>query len=303
MAQENEHYGFSGTGAPHQPATSTLAAIPQQAGALTSISVDDPWQDLKQFTQARIALGRTGSSLTTKAVLDFSCAHAMARDAVHLALDVNSLADNLHAQGLKTLQVHSRAPDRHSYLLRPDFGRRLDEASVSLLRDYSQQHYSQQHYPEKTIDLLLVVGDGLSSMAVTQQAAKLIAEIQLQMPPHWNLGPIVIAQQARVALADEVSELVNARMVAMLIGERPGLSSPDSLGVYITYHAKVGCTDADRNCISNVRPEGLVYAAAAKKLLWLCEAATRMQCSGVALKDESDTGGFIAASPASIAED
>lgn len=292
MAQENEHHGFSGTSAPHQPTASTVATIPQQDGVTAPISVDDPWQDLKQFTQARIALGRTGSSLTTKAVLDFSCAHAMARDAVHLALDVNSLADRLHAQGLKTLQVHSRATDRHSYLLRPDFGRRLDDASVSLLK----------HYSQKPIDLLLVVGDGLSSMAVTQQAAKLIAEIQSQMPSHWNLGPVVIAQQARVALADEVSELLNARMVAILIGERPGLSSPDSLGVYLTYNAKVGCTDADRNCISNVRPEGLVYAAAAKKLLWLCEAATRMQCSGVALKDESDTGGFIAAAPISLSE-
>lgn len=221
----------------------------------------------------------------------------MARDAVHLALDVNSLADNLHAQGLKTVQVHSRASDRHTYLLRPDFGRRLDEKSVSLLQNYSRQTHS-----ERPIDLLLVVGDGLSSMAVTQQAGKLIAEIQLQLPSHWNIGPVVIAQQARVALADEISELLNARMVAMLIGERPGLSSPDSLGVYLTYNAKVGCTDAERNCISNVRPEGLAYAAAAKKLLWLCEAATRMQCSGVALKDESDTGGFIAAAPISLSE-
>src|SRR6187551_1985381 len=124
MAQENEHHGFGGTSAPHQPTASTLAAIPQQAGVLNTVS-EDPWQDLKQFTQARIALGRTGSSLTTKAVLDFSCAHAIARDAVHLALDVNSLAEQLHAQGLTTLQVHSRATDRHSYLLRPDLGRRL----------------------------------------------------------------------------------------------------------------------------------------------------------------------------------
>lgn len=300
MAQENEHYGFGGTSAPHQPTTSITATIPQQAGSLTPVSIEDPWQDLKQFTQARIALGRTGSSLTTKAVLDFSCAHAMARDAVHLALDVNSLTDQLHAQGLTTLQVHSRATDRHSYLLRPDLGRRLDETSVSLLQQYSQHHYF--HRPEKNIDLLLVVGDGLSSMAVSQQAAKLIAEIQLQIPPHWNLGPIVIAQQARVALADEASELLNARMVAMLIGERPGLSSPDSLGIYLTYSAKLGCTDADRNCISNVRPEGLVYAAAAKKLLWLCAAALRMQCSGIALKDESDTGSFIAVAPASLTE-
>ena len=226
----------------------------------------------------------------------------MARDAVHLALDVNSLTNHLHAQGLKTLQVHSRAADRHSYLLRPDLGRRLDETSVLLLKQYSQLHYFQQHQPEKSIDLLLVVGDGLSSMAISQQAVKLIAEIQLQIPPHWNLGPVVIAQQARVALADEACELLNARMVAMLIGERPGLSSPDSLGIYLTYNAKVGCTDADRNCISNVRPEGLGYAAAAKKLVWLCAAALRMQCSGIALKEESDTGGFIAVAPASLTE-
>ncbi|HSC69486.1 MAG TPA: ethanolamine ammonia-lyase subunit EutC [Cellvibrio sp.] len=294
MAQENEHHGFNGASAPDQPPTQTTATF-SQADALTNIHIADPWQELKQFTQARIALGRTGSSLTTNAVLDFSCAHAMARDAVHIALDVNSLAQDLHALGLKTLQVHSRATDRHSYLLRPDFGRRLDDRSVEFLQDYSRQHHG-----EKPIDLLLVVGDGLSSMAVTQQAVKLIAEIQLQLPAHWTLGPIVIAQQARVALGDEINELLSARMVAILIGERPGLSSPDSLGIYLTYNARVGRTDADRNCISNVRPGGLSYATAAKKLLWLGEAAIRMQCSGVALKDESDTGGFIAPAPTSL---
>lgn len=292
MAQENEHHGCSGTSAPHQPTTSTAATIPRQAGQLNAISHEDPWKNLKQFTQARIALGRTGSSLTTQAVLDFSCAHAMARDAVHLALDTYALAQQLHTLGLKTLQVHSRATDRHTYLLRPDFGRRLDDASVSLLR-----RYSTQHTREKPVDLLLVIGDGLSSMAVTQQAVTLVEEIQLQMPSDWQLGPIVIAQQARVALADEINELLNARMVAILIGERPGLSSPDSLGVYLTYNGKVGCTDADRNCISNIRAEGLTHAAAAKKLLWLCEAANHLQRSGVTLKDESDIGDFIAPSP------
>jgi ethanolamine ammonia-lyase small subunit len=215
----------------------------------------------------------------------------MARDAVHIALDTNSLAEQLHQQGLKTLQVHSRAPDRHTYLLRPDFGRRLDSTSCELLKTYAQQN-------SKKIDLLLVVGDGLSSIAIQQHAAKLIAEIQKQLAAHWNLGPIVlgpivIAQQARVALADEACEILNARSVAILIGERPGLSSPDSLGIYFTYNAKAGCTDADRNCISNVRPQGLDYATAAKKLLWLCEAANRLQFSGVNLKDESDTEGFI----------
>jgi ethanolamine ammonia-lyase small subunit len=291
MAQENEHNGSNGTSASHQPTASTAATFPKQIDAVNPIIANDPWQDLKQFTQARIALGRTGCSLPTDAVLDFNCAHAMARDAVHIALDVNALAEQLHQQELKTMQVHSRAIDRHTYLLRPDFGRRLDTSSCELLKVYAQQN-------SKKIDLLLVVGDGLSSIAIQQHAAKLIAEIQKQLAAHWNLGPIVlgpivIAQQARVALADEVCEILNARSVAILIGERPGLSSPDSLGIYFTYNAKSGCTDADRNCISNVRPQGLNYTIAAKKLLWLCEAANRLQFSGVNLKDESDTEGFI----------
>lgn len=203
----------------------------------------------------------------------------MARDAVHIALDITPLETDLHTLGLHSLVVRSSAADRHTYLLRPDLGRRLDDASRTLL----------QKYPvSKPIDLLLVVGDGLSSMAVTRNAAPLIEEIIQQVPDDWNIGPIVIATQSRVALGDDIGALLKARMVAILIGERPGLSSPDSLGIYLTYNPNPGCTDADRNCISNIRPEGLGYKAAARKLVWLCKQAVRIKATGVVLKDESD---------------
>ncbi|HYN53269.1 MAG TPA: ethanolamine ammonia-lyase subunit EutC [Methylotenera sp.] len=245
----------------------------------------DPWQQLKVFTQARIALGRVGSSLPTSEVLDFGLAHAMARDAVHLALDVNALETGIRGQGFDTIQVHSRAPDRASYLLRPDWGRKLDDKSQANLESLS---YSESINQSKSIDLLIVVGDGLSSLAVARHVEPMLLEIRNYLPTDWRLGPVVIASQARVAIADEIGQALGARMVAMLIGERPGLSSPDSLGIYLTYHPKSGLSDADRNCISNVRPEGLQYAAAAKKLLWLAKEASRLKISGVALKDESD---------------
>ena len=139
-----------------------------------------------------------------------------------------------------------------------------------------------------SFDFVIVVGDGLSSLAIQRNAAPLLSELQKYIPASWHVGPIVIAKQARVALADEVGEILGARMVAILIGERPGLSSPDSLGIYLTYAPKIECTDADRNCISNVRPEGLQYAAAAQKLIWLAKEAMKLKISGVALKDESD---------------
>jgi ethanolamine ammonia-lyase small subunit len=217
--------------------------------------------------------------MPTKEVLDFSLSHAMARDAVHLALDVDALEENICALGLDVVRVHSKAENRQSYLIRPDWGRRLNDAS---------HHQLSVLKPAKPIDFVIVVGDGLSSLAVEGHAVPLIAEIQKLVPADWQMGAIVIASQARVALADEVAELMGARMVAMLIGERPGLSSPDSLGIYLTYNPKVGCSDADRNCISNVRPDGLSYEAAAKKLVWLAKEAVRMKLSGVALKDESD---------------
>jgi ethanolamine ammonia-lyase small subunit len=245
---------------------------------LSASTVQDPWGDLKQFTRARIALGRVGSSLPTKEILDFGMSHAMARDAVHLALDVDSLEKQIQNLGCDVLKLHSRAPDRASYLLRPDWGRRLNDESAEIIKAR----------PQDKIDISIVIGDGLSSLAVQKHAAPMLQAIQEAMPSEWKLGPVVIATQARVALADEVGELMNTRMVILLIGERPGLSSPDSLGLYLTYQPKVGCSDADRNCISNVRPEGLNYQAAAKKLMWLAQESMRLKVSGVALKDESD---------------
>ena len=239
----------------------------------------DAWQQLKSFTRARIAIGRVGSSLPTKEVLDFGLSHAMARDAVHLPLDLNTLEEDIQAQGFSTLRTKSMAADRATYLLRPDWGRRLQEQSLVNLQNLSQP---------KPIDFLIVVGDGLSSLAVARHVAPLLAEMRQHLPNKWHTGHVVIVSQARVAIGDEIGQALGAKMVVMLIGERPGLSSPDSLGIYLTYNPKLGLCDADRNCISNVRPEGLQYDVAAKKLIWLAKEAMRLKVTGVALKDESD---------------
>ncbi|MGB2831447.1 MAG: ethanolamine ammonia-lyase subunit EutC [Methylotenera sp.] len=243
------------------------------------VTVTDPWQQIKSFTRARIALGRAGSSLPTREVLDFGLSHAMARDAVHLALDVEALAQRLESLGLSTIQLQSKAQDRATYLLRPDLGRQLSQQSAD--------HLSALRL-SKPISLLIVIGDGLSSLAVERHVRPLLEEIQQQMPADWSMNPLVIVSQARVAVADEIGERLGATMTAILIGERPGLSSPDSLGIYLTYHPKAGLNDANRNCISNIRPEGLGYTAAAKKMIWLTKEAMRLKVSGVALKDESD---------------
>jgi ethanolamine ammonia-lyase small subunit len=282
MAQSNEHHGRHRA----SPASDSVQQHPEEHGKKSAVShinrptTDDPWQELKRFTSARIALGRAGSSLPTNKILDFGVSHAMARDAVHLALDAGALEENIQKLGFSTLQVQSKAQNRHTYLLRPDLGRRLDDESRNHLQTFSTS---------TRIDFMLVIGDGLSSLAVQRHALPLLSELQEFIPEAWDVGPVVIARQARVALADEAGEILGARMVVMLIGERPGLSSPDSLGIYLTYSPKVGCSDADRNCISNVRPEGLQYAAAAKKLMWLAKQAMQLEISGVALKDESET--------------
>lgn len=239
----------------------------------------DAWQQLKTFTRARIAIGRVGSSLPTSEVLDFGLSHAMARDAVHLPLDISALEVDIQVLGHSTLRVKSMAPDRATYLLRPDWGRRLQEQSLIQLQNVSRP---------TPIDFLIVVGDGLSSLAVTRHAAPLLAEMRQHLPTDWYTGHVVIASQARVAIGDEIGQALGAKMVVMLIGERPGLSSPDSLGIYLTYNPKMGLSDADRNCISNVRPEGLHYAVAAKKLIWLAKEAMQLKATGVTLKDESD---------------
>jgi ethanolamine ammonia-lyase small subunit len=251
--------------------------------------VPDPWAGLRAHTPARVALGRSGVSLPTDEVLRFGLAHAAARDAVHLPLDVDALREALQREGWPTLHAHSAAPDRATYLLRPDLGRRLDERSAADLSAQAQG---------VGCDLLFVVGDGLSSMAVARHAPPLLAAVRPLLPAGWRVGPVVVAEQARVALGDPIGEALRARLVVVLIGERPGLSSPDSLGLYLTWSPRRGRQDAERNCISNVRPEGLPVDAAARKLVWLCAEAARLQLSGVALKDLSDQVALPADGPA-----
>ncbi|KAF1063702.1 ethanolamine ammonia-lyase subunit EutC [Burkholderia gladioli] len=242
----------------------------------------NPWGGLKTFTNARIALGRAGSSLPTEPLLAFNLSHAQARDAVHQPLDADKLRGELEAAGFATLGADSAAPDRQHYLRRPDLGRKLSEASREALA-------AEGAKPAKAPDLVFVIGDGLSAFAAAKQALPLLNAIRGRLDADgWSLGPVVVARQARVALGDEIGELLRAQLVAILIGERPGLSSPDSLGVYLTYAPKVGCHDAQRNCISNVRPEGLPYEAAAHKLHYLLTQARRLQLTGVGLKDDSD---------------
>jgi ethanolamine ammonia-lyase small subunit len=239
--------------------------------------IPDPWTALRRFTPARIALGRAGPSLPTAEVLRMGLDHARARDAVHAALDPPALARALSALGHAPLVVHSAAPDRATYLARPDLGRRLDTASAAALSRRSGAS------PEVAV----ICADGLSALAVGRHAPGLLAALRDLAPARWSRLPVVVALQARVALGDEVGERLGARLSAVLVGERPGLSSPDSLGVYLTYGPRPGRTDAERNCISNVRPEGLSYAEAAWKLDWLVGEALRRELSGVALKDES----------------
>ena len=240
----------------------------------------DSWDRLRQFTPARIALGRAGGSLPTRAHLAFQLDHARARDAVHAALDPVAVAHALHRIGLDCLRVRSAAADRLRFLQRPDLGRRLDPPSRQLLE--------QRSAAGTPVDAVFVVADGLSAAAIHRHAAPLLALLCSALAAEgWSLAPVVLAEQARVALGDEIGALLLARLVVVLIGERPGLSSPDSLGAYLTWQPRTGRIDADRNCISNIRPEGLPYEQAATRLRYLMTEARRRRLSGVALKDES----------------
>jgi ethanolamine ammonia-lyase small subunit len=233
----------------------------------------DPWSVLRDATRARVALGRAGDGLPTARELEFRAAHAVARDAVHTALDPGRVRAALTAAGvdLDVLEVHSQAPDRTTYLQRPDLGRRLAEGTV---------------LPSGTHDLALVLADGLSPRAVHEHAAGTVAAV-LDRLPGWSVAPIVLAAQARVALGDPVGQALGAEVVVVLVGERPGLSSADSLGLYLTYGPRPGRADSERNCISNVRPpHGLGYRQAADTLAALLQASRRLGASGVVLKDE-----------------
>ncbi len=232
------------------------------------------WQDLRRYTQARVALGRAGNGLPTAAHLDFQAAHAAARDAVHASLDVAALAAALATAGIESIAVRSAAPDRQTYLLRPDMGRRLDPGDAARLGAVPGC-------------FALVVCDGLSAVAVRDHTAPMLA---LLVPALLGRGltvpPVVIATQGRVALGDDVGAALGAAAVAVLIGERPGLSAADSMGAYLTWQPRPGRTDAERNCISNIRPLGLPPEAAAGKLLWLIDRMFALGLTGVGLKDE-----------------
>lgn len=260
-------------------------AVP--AGAV----VDNPWQGLRRHTPARIALGRAGVGLPTGPQLDFQLAHARARDAVHRPLDVAALCADLEALGLATVPLHSAAASRAVYLQRPDLGRRLDEPS---LRELAARRAA---VPAGA--LAITVADGLSSLAVQRHAAPLLAALLPLLggdgaAPGWTIAPVAVVAQGRVAVGDAVGEALGAACTVVLIGERPGLSSPDSLGIYLTWAPRTGCTDAQRNCISNVRPEGLDASLAARRLAYLLDQARGRGLSGVALKDESEAPEAVA---------
>jgi ethanolamine ammonia-lyase small subunit len=249
------------------------------------IVVANPWGELRRHTPARIALGRAGISLPSAPQLAFQLAHAQARDAVHRDFDVSATTAAIEAVGLQTMLVQSAATDRLTYLQRPDLGRRLDDASAaSLAATFTTMR------GDSRFDLALVVADGLSALAAERHAAPFIAGLLALLNPNadkWRIAPVVLARQARVALGDEIGSLLGADLVLVLIGERPGLSSPDSMGLYLTWAPRVGRTDAERNCISNVRPEGLQYDEAAHRAAWLMREARNRQQTGIALKDES----------------
>lgn len=238
------------------------------------VTRDDPWRRLRQFTNARIGLGRSGDALPTRHLLEFRLAHARARDSVYSELDTATLIEALQASvpGLPDcLCVHSNATDRVDYLQRPDHGRQLAAECHGQL-------------PPGPFDLVMVIGDGLSAEAVTTQVPALLAGALPELSG-LRLGPLVVATQARVALADDIGERMGAKLVVMLIGERPGLSSPASLGVYLTWQPRVGRQNSERNCISNIHDHGLSPAIAAVKLVALIRSAIARQLTGVGLKE------------------
>lgn len=239
----------------------------------------DSWTRLRRYTQARIALGRAGCAVPTKAHLEFQLAHAEARDAVHVPWDLPGFARRLREAGLETVALESAAPDRHAYLQRPDLGRRIS--------DRSRQELAAHKAAGPTA--ALIVSDGLSSTSVERHGAELVTRIVAAFRERSiTMSPVFLVRNGRVALSDEIGETVGARLSVMIVGERPGLSASDSLGIYLTWSPRVGRTDAERNCLSNIRPpDGLGYGTAVRKLIFLSEAALRLGLSGVHLKEDA----------------
>ncbi|MDR3300521.1 MAG: ethanolamine ammonia-lyase subunit EutC [Candidatus Accumulibacter sp.] len=238
----------------------------------------DPWAALQRHTFARIALGRAGGSQRTASVLDFRLAHARARDAVHARFDLDALETQFSQFQFSTQRLSTAIADRSTYLMRPDLGRKLDVASRETLQARAAE------WGER--DLAIVVSDGHSAQAAARHAAETVARLaEILIAAGWTLYPILLIPYGRVKLQDEIGVILHARHTLMLLGERPGLSAPDSLGAYFTFRPNPACTDADRNCVSNIRPEGTPPAAAAQKLAQLLRESVRLGVSGVALKD------------------
>jgi ethanolamine ammonia-lyase small subunit len=230
-------------------------------------------------TSARLSIGNTAPAISTSEHLRFHLDHALARDAVHTQLDITMLQRGLRDRGLQPLPLHSNAADRKTYLRRPDLGRTLHPDSALLLREHATSQ------PEA--DTLFILADGLSALAIERHALSLLHATLPLLPAHSSLVPVIT--HARVAIGDEIGSLLHSRITVLLIGERPGLSSPDSLGVYITWNPHPGCTDAERNCISNIRAEGLSYTEAAARISHYISEARRLQTTGIALKDPDTT--------------
>jgi ethanolamine ammonia-lyase small subunit len=257
----------------------------------------DAWQKLRDLTPARIALGRAGASVPTAELLDFQLAHARARDAVHAPFDARALAAEISRLGVSTLCLASAAPDRETFLRRPDLGRRLDGPSRETLAAAAAalstcEGESAVDAPPSAagarFDVVIIVSDGLSALAAQRQAAPLLsAWLPLLRAERRTVAPIVIVERGRVALEDEIGQVLGARVAVILIGERPGLGSPDSLGAYLVFGPRAGLTDAHRNCLSNIRPQGLPPDAAALRLHYLFRESLSRKISGVTLKDES----------------
>lgn len=250
--------------------------------------IENPWALLKEYTDARIGLGRAGISIPTSHSLAFQLAHAQAQDAVHLPLDVEYVIEqlgniNLNQEIFTPILLHSQAVNRTVYLQRPDLGRRLDKKSIEILKKVNT-------LKDEKYDLSIVIVDGLSSLAIKENAQifiKKLIEVLNFSSQDWKIAPITIVQQGRVAIGDEVGQILNSKISIVLIGERPGLSSPDSMGLYLTYNPKVGLTDESRNCISNIRIEGLSYEEAVKKTMYLLKESRKLELSGVNLKDRT----------------
>jgi ethanolamine ammonia-lyase small subunit len=251
--------------------TNQIQPVPDVTVAEMSLAAREA---LRSYTPARLGLERTGVSLATRPLLDFQLAHARARDAVHAAIDVRMLCDELRRSELPSLALESKARDRSTYLRRPDLGRALSEDSAALLTPGAY-------------DVVFVIADGLSALAVERHALRLMREI-LSLIGGWRLAPVCVVEQGRVAIGDAIGEALRAPLAVVLIGERPGLSSPDSLGVYITWEPRPGRRDSERNCISNVREEGLGYAAAANRLHYYMQESSRLHMTGLGLKDPAE---------------